>query len=226
MHYVDEGDGLPVLLLHGNPTWSYLYRVVIRRVCTICRPIAPDYPGFGFSAAPEGYGFTPPEHASWLETLVDALGLDRFVLLAHDWGGPIGLSLATRRPERVAGLVLTNTWAWPVPPRVRLFSCLLGGRWMKRLHLRWNLFARFVVPLGIHRPEAREREVLDAYRRAFPTPASREPTWVFPHALRAFTPWLATLERSLGRLRDVPVELVWGTRDPALGTAATVDRGP
>src|SRR5262245_36169480 len=80
LHYLDEGSGPPVVLLHGNPTWSFLYRKVVRALAGF-RCIAPDYPGFGFSRAPKDYGFTPPEHARWVRRLIDQLKLERFVLV-------------------------------------------------------------------------------------------------------------------------------------------------
>lgn len=109
VHYVDHGRGPPVIFLHGNPTWSFLYRKVIRELPG-CRCIAPDYPGFGFSQAPAGYGYTPQEHAAWVRRLIDELRLERFILVVQDWGGPIGLSLAVEQAERVAGIVICNTW--------------------------------------------------------------------------------------------------------------------
>src|SRR2546426_9493886 len=117
LHYVDEGSGPPVLMLHGNPTWSFLYRNVIKQLGGAVRSIAPDYPGFGLSDHPPGYGYTPQEHAEWIHALIDDTGLKRFVLVLQDWGGPIGLSIAVERPEDVAGLVVLNTGAWAPGPR-------------------------------------------------------------------------------------------------------------
>lgn len=235
MHYLDvgpEGEGgsgaasspPAVLMLHGNPTWSFLYREVIRRLSPACLCIAPDYPGFGLSGHPPGYGYTPEEHAEWVAALVDELELERFVLLAQDWGGPIGLSVAARWPERVAGLVLANTWCWPPDLRMRIFSWIMGGPLGRWLHLRRNFFARRLVPLGILRREKKTPKILAAYTAPFPNPASRRGTWVFPRAIRTSAPWLRDLERRLGVFRAKPVELVWGTQDLALGQEAVIDR--
>lgn len=224
LHYVDEGDGVPVLFLHGNPTWSFLYRDVIRRLEGQCRCIAPDYPGFGLSSPPDGYRFTPEEHARWIRALVTELALDRFIVVAHDWGGPIGLATATEWPERTAGVVLTNSWCWPPDAWMGLFSLVMGGPAGRWLHLRRNFFARRIVPLGIHRRDRKPPEVLEAYRAPFPTPGSRVGTWAFPRAIRTSAPWLAAVEGRLGTLEDRPVELVWGMRDPALGREKYVAR--
>jgi len=160
LHYLDEGSGPAVLMLHGNPTWSFLYRNVIKQLGGACRSIAPDYPGFGFSDHPPGYGYTPQEHAEWVRALIDAAGLERFVLVVQDWGGPIGLSIAVERPDAVVGLVILNTWAWPPDPRMAVFSLVMGGPIGKYLHLRRNFFARKIVPSGIARAERRTPAIL------------------------------------------------------------------
>jgi hypothetical protein len=89
IHYVDEGTGEPVLLLHGNPTWSFLYRKIIAGLSDEFRCIAPDYPGYGMSSAAPGYRYTPAEHSAVIERFVDQLGLSGVTLMVQDWGGPI-----------------------------------------------------------------------------------------------------------------------------------------
>ena len=110
MHYLDEGEGDPVLLLHGEPTWSYLYRKVIPPVAAVARAVAPDYFGFGRSDKPlriEDYAYD--FHYGSVERLVEQLDLQQLTVVVQDWGGPIGLRLAVERPERVARLVIMNT---------------------------------------------------------------------------------------------------------------------
>src|SRR5262249_21132622 len=100
MHYVDEGSGPPLLLCHGNPTWSFLYRQIIRELRGSHRCVAPDYLGFGLSDRPDGYGYTIAEHVTTVGELVDHLGLDDYVLVAQDWGGPIGTAVSVDRADR------------------------------------------------------------------------------------------------------------------------------
>lgn len=224
IHYVDEGRGTPVLMLHGNPSWSFLYRDVIKGVKDVCRAIAPDYPGFGFSEHPSGYGYTAQEHAAAMDALIDHLQLKQFVLVVQDWGGPIGMSIATRRPQDVAGLVILNTWAWPSRGGMIFFSHLMGdapGRWM---HRRFNFFAKKIVPASINRADRKTPEVLKAYTDPFPTPESRIGTWVFPREIRMNDAWLAETERGLPRLGGKPVEMVWAMKDPAFGTEKFIAR--
>src|SRR6266536_2619844 len=97
VHYIDEGAGPPVLMLHGNPTWSFLYRGIIRRLRERMRCIALDYPGFGLSSAPAGYGFLPAEHSRVVERFMLDLDLRQLTLMVQDWGGPIGGYLIKQR---------------------------------------------------------------------------------------------------------------------------------
>lgn len=224
MHYIDVGSGTPVLMLHGNPTWSFLYRDVIKELTGVCRCIAPDYPGFGFSDHPPGYGYTPREHAVWIEALIDHLALKSFVLVVQDWGGPIGLSIAVKRPQDVAGLVILNTWAWPAKGGMVVFSHLMGDAFGRWLHRRYNFFARKIVPAGINRPERKTPEVLRAYTDPFPTPESRIGTWVFPRQIRMNQEWLADTERGLAKLRGKPVEFVWAMKDLAFAKRPIVEK--
>ncbi len=99
VHYVDEGDGPPLLLLNGNPSWSFGWRDVILGLRGTFRCIAPDYPGFGLSRAADGFDYKPRSQSKVVEALVDRLGLDGIVVFGYAWGGPIGLGLAGRRPE-------------------------------------------------------------------------------------------------------------------------------
>ena len=224
IHYVDEGSGTPVLMLHGNPSWSFLYRDVIKNLKGVCRAIAPDYPGFGFSEHPRGYGYTAREHAASIEALIDHLQLKGFVLVVQDWGGPIGLSIATKRPQRVAGLVILNTWAWPSRGKMIFFSHLMGDALGRFLIRRYNLFANKVVPGSISRTDRKTPEVLKAYTDPFPTAESRKGTWVFPREIRMNDDWLGETEKGLARLREKPVELVFAMKDPAFGQETTIAR--
>jgi haloalkane dehalogenase len=217
VHYVDEGAGPPLLLLHGNPTWSFLYRDVIAGLRDRFRCVAPDYPGFGLSTPPAGYGFTPAEHARVVERLVADLDLRGVTMMVQDWGGPIGFAVATRHPERFAAFVVGNTWAWPKSdPGTQLFSRLMGGAVGRRLIASRNVFVERILPGGVKRGPLPD-DVMAAYRGPFPTPASRRPLAVLPREILASRPFLAEVEQGLGALRDHPALIVWPTRDPAFG---------
>jgi haloalkane dehalogenase len=113
IHYIDEGHEPTLLLFHGNPTWSFLYRHIITRLLDRFRCVAIDYPGFGLSTARASYSFKPREHSAVLEEFALALDLRDIGLMVQDWGGPIGLGFAGRHPDRFRALIICNTWAWP-----------------------------------------------------------------------------------------------------------------
>ena len=109
VHYVDEGQGDPILFLHGNPTWSFLYRGIIIRLKKHFRCIAVDYPGFGLSEAPNSYDYTPAAHAGVVDELVKHLALDNLTIMGQDWGGPIGMRVALDNLTKLRSLVMGNT---------------------------------------------------------------------------------------------------------------------
>jgi haloalkane dehalogenase len=215
VHYLDEGAGPPLLLLHGNPTWSFLYRDLIKGLSDRYRCIAPDHPGFGLSRPAPGYGYTPAEHAAVLEQLVQHLELSDVTMMVQDWGGPIGFSVATRHPDRFSAFVIGNTWAWPkADPSTQLFSRLLGGPIGGYLIQRRNVFVEKIIPGNVKRHKLAP-EVMNAYRGPFPTPDSRRPMHVFPREILRSRPFLAEIERGLVSLSDRPALLVWPTKDIA-----------
>jgi haloalkane dehalogenase len=216
VHYVDEGSGPPLLLLHGNPTWSFLYRDVIAGLRDRFRCIAPDHPGFGLSRpVPAGYGFTPAEHARVLERLVLELDLRDVTMMVQDWGGPIGFAVATRHPHRFAAFVIANTWAWPKTDLpTQLFARLLGGPIGRYLILQHNFFVERAIPASVKRRKL-SQALMDAYRAPFPTPESRRPVAVFPREILRSVDFLAEIERGLPALRDRRALLVWPTKDVA-----------
>jgi haloalkane dehalogenase len=224
VHYVDEGQGQPLLLLHGNPTWSFLYRGVITRLRDRFRCIAPDYPGFGLSDRPPGYGYTPAEHAVVVRELIDHLDLSDLIVMGQDWGGPIGSWVAAASPERIGGLVYGNTWFWPTTRFMTVaFSRIMSSPPMQWAILRRNFFVERIIPLATARRLSPEE--MNHYRGVQPTPADRHGVAVFPRQLLAAKPWLAELAEKVPRtLGSKPVLLLPGMRDIAFPPAAYVPR--
>lgn len=212
VHYVDEGDGPVLLLLHGNPTWSFLYRHLIAELRSDFRVVAPDYPGFGLSTAPREYGFTPAEHAASMMEFVERLDLHGVTLMMQDWGGPIGFAIAERQPERVDGFVIGNTWAWPLERTGhKAFSTLMGG-WPGQF-AAWccNGVVRFFLSQGMER-DLSEAE-LAMYLAPFAERAMRTPTHVFPAQLWEADTFLQTVYDGLLELSERPALIVWGLKD-------------
>ena len=215
VHYIDEGGGPPLLLLHGNPTWSFLYREIVLGLRDRFRCIALDYPGFGLSRPAPGYGFTPAEHAGVVERLLLELDLSDATMMVQDWGGPIGFAVATRNPDRFSGFVVGNTWAWPKSDfGTQAFSRFLGGPVGGYLILQRNFFVERIIPGGVKRRKLSD-EVMNAYRGPFPDPESRRPVHVFPREILGSRPLLAEIERGLPALADRPALILWPTKDVA-----------
>ncbi len=224
MHYVDEGQGHPVILLHGNPTWGFLYRDMIGPlVASGWRVVVPDMIGFGLSEKPtRKSAHTLDGHTADLTSLIRQLNLSHITLVCHDWGGPTGLSFAMSNPERVAALVVMSTWAWPLPPaefHTRLFPWRMMHAPLVGPYLlgRHNALARRGIYLSVVDRERFRREAQPAYEAALPDMEARLLTWVWPRwiplddsarALQRFS-WL---ERALAAA-PLPSLIIWGEQD-------------
>jgi len=218
IHYVDEGTGDALLLLHGNPSWSFLYRKIIARLKDDYRCVAPDYPGYGMSEAPPGYRYTPREHSRFLEEFVDKLGLSRLTVMVQDWGGPIGFAFAGRRPELIRAFVVGNTFAWPLngDPRVALFSRMMGGYIGRSLTWAFNFVPRFFFWRGLARPVA--PEVRRLYLAPWRPHSRRKAAAITAGQLTGASEFLQEVEHMVTtRLATKPALIVWGTKDFAFG---------
>jgi haloalkane dehalogenase len=219
LSYVDEGPrgDEAVLMLHGNPTWSFYYRDLIRELSPTIRCVAPDHIGMGLSEKPGGYDYSLSTRIADIEALVDSLGLRRIHLVVHDWGGAIGFGLATRRPERMGRIVILNTAAFHldrIPRRIALCrSGPLGefivrglngfaepATWMSmaRRRLSWDERRGYLLPYG----SWAERIAVHRFVRDIPL----EPG----HPSRGK---LDAVERGLPLLASVPKLILWGGRD-------------
>ena len=213
VHYIDEGVGDPILFLHGNPTWSFLYRGIVIRLRKSFRCIAMDYPGFGLSVHPENYGYTPAEHAEVVGELVRSLDLRDLIIMGQDWGGPVGMRVALDEIARLRGLVMGNTWYWPLDAwQLKAFAYVMGSAPMQTQILKRNLFVEKLMPLGVKFPLA--EEVMRHYREALPTPKSRIGVAELPRQLLEAGLWLGDLADQVAeKLANVPLLLVWGIGD-------------
>jgi haloalkane dehalogenase len=215
VHYIDEGVGRPILFLHGNPTWSFLYRGVVIRLRQKFRCIAVDYPGFGLSVRPEDYDYTPREHAGIVRDLVRSLDLRDLTIMGHDWGGPIGMRVAVDELPRLRALVMGNTWYWPLDSwQAKSFAYFVSMAPVQSLILVHNLYVERVLPLGVKHRLA--EEVLHHYREALPSPKSRIGVAELARQLIEGSDWLADLEEDAANaLGNVPLLLTWGIHDVA-----------
>ncbi len=224
LHYIDEGVGTPILLCHGNPTWSFLYRHIVNQLRDRFRCVAADYLGFGLSDRPEGYGYTIEEHACVLGELVDHLGLENFVIMGQDWGGPISTAIAVDRADRVSGVVLGNTWFWPADAlTMRLFSRVMSSRPLQRRIIDANVFVERFLPAGMARKLTPAE--MDHYRKVQPSPQARRGVAEMPKQILAARPLLERLAREVpDRLGAKPAVLAWGMKDLAFRPKAILPR--
>jgi haloalkane dehalogenase len=237
MHYVDEGprDGRPVVMVHGNPTWGYLYRNFIPAVVEAGhRAIVPDHLGFGRSEKPRDRElYRVPRHARRLDALLESLDLRGAVVVPQDWGGPTGLYWATQHPERVDGLFILNTYAHgfrrealppgkdkiPLPLPLKLFRTpLVGEVLVKGL----DAFKRgFLFRQGVVHRERLTPVVKRAYREVHQGWADRTPILVFPREIPVdgtgpVSALTAAIEEGMKRdFRSKPVHVMWAMQDPA-----------
>ena len=220
LHYVDEGpsEAPPLLFAHGNPTWSYLWRRPIAQLSARGhRCVAFDHMGFGRSDKPPYLSaYSLRAHVDNALAVIDALDLRDVVLVAHDWGGPIGLGAILERRDRLRALVLMNTWAWELPsflpPFLREFRTEGLG---EILALAGNLFVES-MPGALTRREV-DPLMMSAYRAPFPDYWSRAGILAFQREIPLTerdrsAPLMRSIHDGLAGL-DVPVLLVWGARD-------------
>lgn len=212
IHYVDEGRGPVLLLLHGNPAWSFLYRRIILGLRGQFRCIAPDLPGFGLSHAGASFGFTAAEQAAIIVDFVDHLSLRGIGVMMQDWGGPIGLNLAQTRPGMVDRLIIGNTFAWPftrLGPRA--FSAIMGGIPGRLAALLFNGVLSWFFTIGVVKPL--KPEVRAMYDAPFKRRVDRRPTYIFPQQLTAASTFLRRVEERLPAIAKTPTLILWGDSD-------------
>jgi haloalkane dehalogenase len=215
-HYLDEGSGSPLLMVHGNPTWSFYWRNLIRAFRDEFRVVAPDHIGCGLSDKPAVYDYTLKQHTENLLSLVEQLDLRGATLLAHDWGGAIGLGAALRAPDRFARIILFNTGAFPppfVPARIR--ACRIPG--FGTLAIRgFNAFARAALSMAVRRPLAADVAAglvapYDSWRNRIATLRFVQDIPLTPR--HPTCQQLARLEAGLPELQSLPTMMIWGMRD-------------
>ena len=222
MHYVDEGAGDPVVLVHGTPTWSFLYRHLIRGLSESQRVVAVDHLGFGLSDKPEGAPYRPEDHARRLAALIEQLGLRNLSLGVHDFGGPIGLAYAIEHPENVRRLVLFNSWMWSLrgDGSTERASRFLGGPIGRFLYKRLNFSPRVLIPALMGNKEKFSKAVHRQYIDVFPRARDRQAPWVFARELIGSSEWYERLWDRRDQIRDKPTLILWGMKDPAFTPAA------
>jgi haloalkane dehalogenase len=221
VHYVDEGprDAEVVLLVHGTPSWSFEYRHLIPVLARTRRVIAVDHLGFGLSERPTDFSYTPEAHTQVLREVIDGLGLTRFSLAVHDYGGPIALPIAVAEPERISSLVLMNTWFWSLETdreflRIARFAASFVGRFL----YRWfNASLRLIMPSAYADRGKLTPRIHGQYLAPFRLRTDRvRVLWTLARSLVTSSASFGKIWDGRARLASIPSLVVWGLGDSAL----------
>lgn len=220
MHYLDEGprDGMPLVLCHGNPTWSFYFRTLIPKLSETYRVIVPDHVGCGLSDKPQDYSYTLEQHIQNLETLIAHLGLEALTMVVHDWGGGIGMGYATRHPEAVARFVIFNTSAFFLPAIPWVLHLArspgLGAVMLRGL----NVFARLAIWLAMNNHSRMTPGVRQGYLAPYDNWHNRIAIYRFVQDIpvTADHPTRGTIDAidaRLSQFRNHPMLILWGAKD-------------
>jgi pimeloyl-ACP methyl ester carboxylesterase len=223
LHYLDEGQGDPIVMVHGNPTWSFYFRNLVLALRDSHRCIVPDHIGCGLSDKPpeSRYDYSLKSRIDDLEALLDRLGIaSNITLILQDWGGMIGMAFAARHPERIKRIIASNTGAFPLPRRKRFpLSLWLGrntglGSW---LILKKNAFCRLAARWCVKRGKL-SPEVRDMLLKPYDTPEHRVAVLKFVQTipLRSTDQGydiVSSTAAALSKFHNVPTLLLWGMQD-------------
>jgi haloalkane dehalogenase len=216
LSFLDQGQGKVIVMLHGNPSWSFYYRNLANLLQNNYRVIVPDHMGCGFSDKPQDYPYTLKTHIDNLETLLNSLRVDKFSLVFHDWGGAIGMGLAVRCPERVESIIVLNTAAFVsrrIPLRISICRIPLLGDIIVR---GFNGFARAALTMAV------VNKMIPAVASGYLEPYD---SWAHRVALLRFVQdiplkpghrsWqtLLEIEAGLTRFQNTPMLILWGGSD-------------
>jgi pimeloyl-ACP methyl ester carboxylesterase len=221
LHYVDEGEGEPLVMVHGNPTWSFYFRHLINAFKEDYRVLVPDHIGCGLSDKPQDYSYCLKNHIENLDSLLTAKGLDQITLVLHDWGGCIGMGYALKHPEKIRRLVFLNTAAFLIPD-IRKFPKLIrvnripffGAFSIRGL----NLFVKIALKLASSKPERMTSEVCAGYKAPYNSYANRIAIHRFVqdiplHKSHPTYPVVEEIEKGLDLFKATPKLICWGRRD-------------
>lgn len=217
-HYLDLGTGQPLLFVHGNPTWSFAWRKFLTDLSPDYRTIAVDHMGCGLSDKPVDYPYSLEKHVQNLCDLIEKLDLRNITLVAHDWGGAIGMGAATRLPDRFSRFVLCNTAAFrsdQIPFRIAICRIPLLG---KIALCRFNAFSRAALKMAVAKPRNMTSEVQSGYLAPYDSWRNRQGVYRFVQDIPLYPTHpsydtLKQIEEGLAQFQQHPVLLMWGMQD-------------
>ena len=215
MHYVDEGAGEAILFVHGTPTWSFLYRDFVKELSNDYRCIAIDHLGFGLSEKPIDFSGSPQDHAKNLSEFIRKLDLQNVTLVVHDFGGPIGLAAGMMNSERIAKVVMFNSWLWSTKERAdaQKIDKTINSRLGKFLYLNLNFSPKVLLKKGFEDKKNPPKKVHQHYLKPFPNKSSRNGLLNLAKALVGSSNWYQIQWEQLDKLANKEWLIIWGTED-------------
>jgi len=217
--YVDHGRGRPIVFLHGNPAWSYMFRNQIRQLGANHRCIAPDMLGYGLSEKPRKADYRPETQAARFASLMDYLRLDDITLVVHCYGGPVGLSWALDNPGRVRNLIIFNSWMWSLDENTPAFRLSrLVGNPLNRIYYRLlPASPTFILPALFADRHNLPRATKVQYLEPFRIYRDRMALYAMIEGLSRSNEWFDSLWRRREAIAHLPALILWGAKDPIFG---------
>jgi pimeloyl-ACP methyl ester carboxylesterase len=214
LHYIDEGSGETLLFVHGTPSWSFDFRNVIRKLKDSYRCVAIDHIGFGLSDKPENFDYSPEHHSRVLAGFVQNLGLSKITIVAHDFGGPIGLNFAIENPQLISRIIVLNSWLWSSEsdPAFVKMKGVLKSPLLPVLYKYLNFSARFILP-SVFGDRKISKKIHRHYTAPFARPSQRNGTIAFAKSLLNDQHWFEELWLKREAIAAKPVQLIWGMKD-------------
>ena len=218
MHYLDHGTGFPVVMLHGNPTWSFFYRNLVKKLCSNFRCIVPDHMGCGLSDKPQIYDYCLTTHIDNCISLIEKLKLKKFNLVVHDWGGAIGMGVAARMPEKINRLIIMNTSAFAdsfIPLRIAVGKIPIIGEFAIR---QLNLFVQAARYMATVKENGLQGEILRCFLYPYNNFKNRIAVYNFVkdipmHKFHRSYNELKFIEKNLSLFKNRSITLIWGCKD-------------
>lgn len=219
LHYVDEGEGEPLLFVHGTPSWSFEWRAAIAYYRERYRCIAVDHLGFGLSDKPLHGSYLPSDHTRRLHDVVRGLDLRDVTLVVHDFGGPIATPLVVRDPARFRRVVLVNTWVWPLDEHVkgRLLMRFVRSALGRFLYIYCNVSPRMLLPAAFAKRTNLTPSLHRHYLAPFSDRSTRIGLWTLGANLVDSAGFAVELPAVIPALRKLPTAIVWGLQDAIVG---------
>lgn len=218
IHYVDEGKGKTILLIHGIPGWSFEFREIIAGLKKKFRVIAPDHLGFGLSEKSANADYSVQAHAARLAQFIDQLKLKDYHLVVHDFGGPISMGAILQTKNKPSRISLMNTWLFSLNKffKFRFAGYIVSSFLGKYLYLKRNFSARIMLKSSFLDKTKLPENIHACYTGRFPDEASRVPVYILAKALLGEGAWFDDLAAQLSASAKVPIQLIWGQADAYL----------